>query len=87
MYAPIRGRGVQQAVHVGGQQLGVGAVFQNLVDDRAVRPQAFQRLGVGGIAAGVFLARRQAQLVKQGLAQLLRTVYVELIANFCIDIV
>ena len=83
----VRGLGVQQAVHVGGQQLGVGAVFQDLVNDRAVRAQAFQCLGVGGVAAGVFLARRQAQLVKQRLAQLLRAVYVERITDGCINIV
>ena len=87
VYPSVRGFGVQQAVHVGGQQLGVGAVFQNLVNDRAVGAQAFQRLGVGGVAAGVFLARRQAQLVKQRLAQLLRTVYVERITDGCINIV
>ena len=77
----------KQAVHVGGQQLGVGAVFQDLVNDRAVGAQAFQCLGVGGVAAGVFLARRQAQLVKQRLAQLLGTVYVERITDGCINIV
>lgn len=84
---PVRGFGVQQAVHVGGQQLGVGAVFQDLVNDLIVGAQAFQCLGVGGVAAGVFLARRQAQLVKQRLAQLFRTVYVERITDSCINIV
>ena len=76
----------QQAIYVGRQQLGVGAVLQDLVDDRAVRAQAFQRGGVGGVAAGVFLARRQAQLVKQGFAQLLGAVHVELVAHLSVDI-
>ena len=84
---PVRGFGVQQAVHVGGQQLGVGAVFQDLVNDRAVGAQAFQCLGVGGVAARRLFARRQAQLVEQRLAQLLGTIYIELITDFCINIV
>ena len=87
VYPPVRGLGVQQAVHVGGQQLRIGAVFQNLVNDRAVGAQAFQRLGVGGVAAGVFLARRQTQFVKQRFTQLLGAVYVERITDGCINIV
>jgi len=87
VYPPVRGFGVQQAVHVGGQQLGVGAVFQDLVNDRAVGAQAFQCLGVGGVAARRLFARRQAQLVEQRLAQLLGTIYIELITDFCINIV
>ena len=77
VYPPVRGFGVQQAVHVGGQQLGVGAVFQDLVNDRAVGAQAFQCLGVGGVAARRLFARRQAQLVEQRLAQLLGTIYID----------
>ena len=71
--------------HIGGIQLLVGSVQKNVINDRAVFPQAFQRFGIGGIAAFRLFARGQAKVFKQGLAQLLGAVYIELIANGLVD--
>ena len=86
MDASVRPQGFQQALHIGGKQLGIGAVLQNIIHRRAVGAQAFQRFGVGGIAAGRFFAGRQAQLVKQGFAQLLGAVQIELVPDLSINV-
>ena len=82
---PVRPDDLQKAVGVGGKQLLAAAVLQNVVNDGAVAAQAFQRGGVGGIAALGLFAVGQAQLVKQGLAQLLGAVQVEGIAHLLVN--
>ena len=59
--------------------------MQNIAYHRAVILQAFQGLGIGGIAAAGLFAGWQAQLVKQGFPQLLGAVQVEFIAHSLIN--
>ena len=74
--APIFADDLEQALHIGGVQLLVGAVLQNVLHQR-VLPQAFQRFGVGGPAALGLFAMGQTHGVEQHLAQLLGAVGVE----------
>ena len=79
MDAPVGGDDLAQAVHVGGFQLGELAVVQNGLDDGVLAPQLLQHLGVGGVARLGLFHRRQPQLFKEDLAQLLGGVDVELL--------
>ena len=74
--APIFADDLEQALHIGGVQLLVRAVLQNVLYQR-VLPQALQRFGVGGPAALGLFAMGQAHGVEQHLAQLLGAVGVE----------
>ena len=85
MDAPVRPHDLEQALDIGGIQLLVGSVLQDVADDGGIVPQALQRFGVGGITAFRFFACGQAKILKQRLAQLLGAVDVELIAYFIID--
>ena len=76
MDAPIFADNLEQALHIGGVQLLVRAVLQNVFYQR-VLPQALQRFGVGGPAALGLFAMGQAHGVEQHLAQLLGAVGVE----------
>ena len=76
MDAAILRDDLQQALDVGGVQLLVGAVLQNILHQRVV-PQGFQRLGVGRPAALGLFAVGQAHGVEEHLAQLLGAVGVE----------
>ena len=69
--APVRGNDLFQPLHIGGVELGQLAVFQDLVDDGVLVPQLFQHLGAGGVAGLGLFHRRQAQVLKEDLAQLL----------------
>jgi len=85
VHAPVRPDDLEQALHVGAVELLVGAVLQDVLHRRAVGPQAFEGFGVGGVAALGLFAGRQAHFYKQGLAQLLGAVQVELVAHLCVN--
>ena len=76
MDAAILANHLQKALHVGGVQLLVGAVLQNVLHQRVI-PQAFQCFGIRGPAALGLFAVGQAHGVKQHFAQLLGAVGVE----------
>ena len=76
MDAAILRDDLQQTFDVGGVQLLVGAVLQNILYQRVV-PQGFQRLGVGRPAALGLFAVGQAHGVEKHLAQLFGAVGVE----------
>ncbi len=76
---------LDEAVTVGGLQLGHRAVFKDVRDDRVVVRQFFEDRGVGGPAGLCLLAAGQSQLFKEGFAQLFRGVQVEFEAHFVID--
>ena len=80
MNASVRAYYLQKPLHIGGVQFLISAVQQDMVDDRAVLPQALQRFGVGRITAFCLFARGQAKVLKQGLPKLFWTVHVELVA-------
>ena len=83
--APVRPDHLQKSFHIGGVQLLIGAVLQNVVDDRRIPAQTFQHIRAGGVSALGLFAGGQAQILKQRFAQLLGAVYVELVAHFLID--
>ena len=68
--AAVVGDDLEQAVGIGGGELGQHPVFENGVDDRVLGPQLLQHLGVGVIAGLGLLHRGQAQLVEENRAQL-----------------
>ena len=74
--APILRDDLQKTLDIGGVELLVGAVLQNVLHQRVV-PQGLQSLGVGGPAALGLLAVGQAHGVEEHLAQLLGAVGVE----------
>ena len=67
---------LQQTLHIGGVQLLIGAVLQNVLDEGII-PQGVQRLGVGGPAALGLFAVGKAHRVEQHLTQLLGAVGIE----------
>ena len=77
MDAPVHPHDLEQALDIGGIQLLVGSVLQDVADDGGIVPQALQRFGVGGITAFRFFACGQAKILKQRLAQLLGAVDVD----------
>ena len=81
VHPAVRPQLPQQPLHIGAVQLLVYPVLQDIFDHRMITPQAFQGLRVGGVAALGLFAGRQAQLVKQRLAQLLGAVQVELVPH------
>ena len=79
MHASVASAQLGQAFDIGALQLGHPAVAKQRLDHGVIGRQPLQHLGSGGIAAlAFFLWGRQAQLVKEHLAQLLGAVEVEL---------
>ena len=76
MDAPVLADDLEQPLHIGGVQLLVGTVLQNVLHQR-VLAQTFQRFGVGRPAALGLFAVGQPHGVEQHLAQLLGAVGVE----------
>ena len=76
MDASVFANDLEQTLHIGGVQLLVGAVLQNVLHQR-VLAQAFQRFGIGRPAALGLFAVRQTHGVEQHLTQLLGAVGVE----------
>ena len=74
--APVLANDLEQTLHIGGVQLLVGAVLQNVLHQR-VLTQAFQRFGIGRPAALGLFAVGQTHGVEQHLAQLFGAVGVE----------
>ena len=74
--APVLANDLEQTLHIGGVQLLVGAVLQNVLHQR-VLAQTFQRFGIGRPAALGLFAVGQTHGVEQHLAQLLGAVGVE----------
>ena len=74
--AAILANDLEQTLHIGGVQLLVGAVLQNVLHQR-VLAQAFQRFGISRPAALGLFAVGQTHGVEQHLAQLLGAVGVE----------
>ena len=76
---------LEQALAIGGVQLGKRTVIEHHLDDRMVVTQAFEHLGVGAVAALGFLLRRKVQVIKEHLAELLGRVDVELLTGVEVD--
>ena len=74
-----------QGIHIGILELGQGAVFQDQARQFMVCCQGVEHLVIGGIAGLGLLDRRQAQLVKHDLAQLLGRIDVELAPRHGMD--
>ena len=70
MHPPVFADFLQQAVGVGGFQLGQHPVIHDGGDDGVLILQLFQHLGIGGVALLGLLGRRQAQLLKEDFPQL-----------------
>ena len=84
--AAVVGHLGQQPVAVGRPQLLDLAVGQQVLDDRVLALQAFERGGVGRVAGLGLLLRGEAQLVEEDLAHLRRRVDVELGARVLVDL-
>ena len=83
--AAVRADGLEQALDIGGFQLLISAVVQDIFDDRRFVLQFLQRGGVRGPAGLGLFAVAKAHFFKQDLAQLLRTVGVEALAGLFVD--
>ena len=68
---------LDEAVGVRALELGHGTEIEDGVDDRVLAAELFQHVCVRGVAAFRLLARRQAELVKEDLPELLGGVDVE----------
>ena len=73
----VRSDHLAQTVSIGGFQLGELAVLQDLLDDGVLSPQLLQHLRVGGPPCLGLFHRRQAQTLKEHLAQLLGGIDIE----------
>ena len=68
---------LDKAVRIRAFELCHGAVVEDRLDDRVLAPELFEHVGVRRIAAFGLLARGQAKLVKEDLAELLGGIDVE----------
>ena len=77
MNPPILLNFLDEAVGIGGFQLGEHPVVHDGGDNGVASLQLFQHIGVGGVAGFGFLHRRQSQFFKQQLSQLLCGIDIE----------
>ena len=76
---------LDEAVGVRALELGHGTEIEDGVDDRVLATELFQHVRVRGVAAFRLLARRQAELVKEDLPELLGGVDVEFLPGIAED--
>ena len=83
--AAIRTDGFEQSLHVGGVELLIRAILENVVNDRAIWTQTFQGFRIGGIAALGLFSRREPQFLEEGFPQLFGAVQIEGIPDLVVN--